>query len=136
MTDKTHLLEAERVAKEFRLGGLRGAKRVVHAVSDVSLTIDEGVTLAMVGESGCGKSTFGRLILRLIEPTGGVVLFQGRALKEMNGAEMRAVRRQIQIIFQDPYASLDPRMTVFQTIAEPLVTHKIYRTKLETEMRV
>ena len=131
------LAEAEHVVKEFRLSGnLRRGSQIVHAVSDVSLSIFTGETLAMVGESGCGKSTMGRLFLRLLEPTGGVVRFEGRDLAGMKAEELRRARRRMQIIFQDPYASLNPRMKVSDIIAEPLITHRVYRSKGETESRV
>jgi oligopeptide/dipeptide ABC transporter ATP-binding protein len=130
-------VEVEHVVKEFRLsGGFRGNDQVVHAITDVSLVIDEGETLAMVGESGCGKSTMGRLILQLLTPTSGSVRFQGQDLVKMKESELRQARKQMQIIFQDPYASLNPRMTVYQIIAEPLITHKIYPDKARTEARV
>ena len=131
------LVEVEHLVKEFPVsGGFRGGKGVVHAISDVSLTIREGETLALVGESGCGKSTLGRLILRLLEPTSGKVSFEGRDLSRLSGEELRNIRRRMQIIFQDPYASLNPRMTVYQIIAEPLNTHKACGSRAETEARV
>ncbi|MEL7623416.1 MAG: dipeptide ABC transporter ATP-binding protein [Clostridiales bacterium] len=131
------LAAAENVVKEFKLSGnIRRGQMVVHAVTDVSLNIYEGETLAMVGESGCGKSTMGRLFLRLLEPTAGNVRFEGRDLAEMGEEELRHLRKKMQIIFQDPYASLNPRMTVAQIIAEPLNTHRIYGSQKETEARV
>lgn len=95
----------------------------VRAVDDVSLTIEPGETLGLVGESGSGKSTLGRLILRLIEPTSGAVLYNGRDLTELSSGEMRRARRDLQIIFQDPFGSLDPRFNVLQVVTEPLVIH-------------
>jgi oligopeptide/dipeptide ABC transporter ATP-binding protein len=108
----------------------------VHAVSDVSLQIGEGETLGIVGESGCGKSTLGRVLIRMIQPTSGDVFFRGKAFSEMNETEFHPVRRQLQMIFQDPYASLNPRMSVRDIIAEPLETWKVCGRKEETTERV
>ena len=121
------LLEVHNLTKVFDLaespfGGRRSGE--VRAVDDVSLDIHEGETLGLVGESGSGKSTLGRLILRLIEPTSGTVLFDGVDLQKANGYELRRVRRDMQIIFQDPFGSLDPRYRVEDVIAEPLVLHR------------
>lgn len=99
------------------------AGKVVKAVDDISFQIYKGETLGVVGESGCGKSTTGRLVLNLIEPTEGTVTFKGQELKGMHKKELRSLRRQMQIIFQDPYASLDPRKTVFQILSEPYKIH-------------
>jgi ABC-type oligopeptide transport system ATPase subunit len=121
------LVGVRNVTKIFDLAespfGDRGAGQV-RAVDDVSLEIHEGETLGLVGESGSGKSTLGRLILRLIEPTAGTILFQGIDLLRANGSELRRIRRDMQIIFQDPFGSLDPRFRVEDVIAEPLILHK------------
>jgi peptide/nickel transport system ATP-binding protein/oligopeptide transport system ATP-binding protein len=120
------LLSVERLTKHFPVRtGFMGRRAHVHAVDDVSFDLAPGETLALVGESGCGKSTTGRLVLRLIEPTSGSVRFNGRDLGELPGGELRAARRDLQIIFQDPYGSLNPRMTVGQMLEEPLMLHGI-----------
>lgn len=111
----------------------RSSRRDVRAVADVSLNIERGETLGLVGESGSGKSTLGRLILRLIEPTAGSVHFDGRDLNAASGGELRRMRRHMQIIFQDPFSSLDPRMRVESLVAEPLIIHKHYGEFSETD---
>jgi len=123
---ETPLLEVRGLVKDFQVGGgLFGTPTVVRAVNGVSFTIRRGETLGLVGESGCGKTTTGRCILQLERPTRGEIVFEGRDLTRLDGAELRRVRRRIQVIFQDPYSSLNPRMTVGQIIAEPLAVHGI-----------
>ena len=120
------LLEVRDLVKEFHVGGgLFGKPGVVRAVNGVSFTIRRGETLGLVGESGCGKTTTGRCILQLERPTRGEIVFEGRELTTLADAELRRVRRRMQVIFQDPYSSLNPRMTVGQIIAEPLAVHGI-----------
>ncbi len=116
------LLEVENLTKHFRSQGGAGS---VQAVNDVSFHLERGETLGIVGESGCGKSTLARLILRLIDPTAGVVRFAGADLLALPLAELRARRRDMQLIFQDPYASLDPRLTVRAIVGEPLAIHGV-----------
>ena len=121
------LVEIRNLTKAFPLGESifgGGAKGEVRAVDDVSLDIEPGETLGLVGESGSGKSTLGRLVLRLIQPTSGSIRFDGRDLLAANPHEMRSLRRDMQIIFQDPFGSLDPRMRVEQVITEPLIIHE------------
>ncbi len=108
----------------------------LHAVDDVSFEIQEGRTLGVVGESGCGKTTTGRAILRLIEPTSGSILFDGMDITSMDKRRLRMIREKMQIIFQDPYSSLDPRMTVSGIIAEPLIIHRRVSSKKELARRV
>lgn len=120
------LLEVRNLVKEFPVRSAGVVRRVVgkvQAVSDVSFDLSAGETLGLVGESGCGKSTTGRSVLQLLKATSGSVKFDGRELTELSTREMRPLRREMQIVFQDPYASLNPRMQVSQTIAEPLRTH-------------
>ncbi len=122
------LVEVTGLTKEFEVRGSKGLRSVrakVHAVSDVSFSIHEGETLGLVGESGSGKTTAGRCVLRLVEPTSGSIRFRGQELTTMDRSEMRAVRRDLQIVFQDPQASLDPRLTVGSAISEPLRIQKM-----------
>ena len=129
------LVEIRNLKKHFPVGeGLfsRG-KGAVKAVDGVSLTIEAGETVGLVGESGCGKSTLGRAILRLIEPTSGEVIFQGKNLLTMPQRELRDMRRQMQIIFQDPYASLNPRMRVGDIVGEGLEIHKLAKGKAKRD---
>ena len=120
--DKKVLLEVQKVKKEFVTSKSLTGKpvKIVHAVDSVDLTIYEGETIGVVGESGCGKSTLGRCILQLIKPTAGHVLYRGEDITKLNKEQMRQMRRKMQLIFQDPYASLNPRMTVLELIMAPL----------------
>ena len=132
------LLKVQNLKKYFPIRGGLLSREVarVHAVDDVSFDIMAGETLGLVGESGCGKSTTGRTILRLIEPTSGEVTFQGRNVTTLDKRSLRALRKEMQIIFQDPYASLNPRMTVGSIIGEALVIHKLAPTRKQREERV
>jgi oligopeptide transport system ATP-binding protein len=135
---ETPLLEVKNLKKYFPIRGGLFSREVarVHAVDDVSFTIQKGETLGLVGESGCGKSTTGRCILRLIEPTSGEVTFEGQNVTALDKRSLRHLRRDMQIIFQDPYASLNPRMTVGSIVGEALVIHKLAKTRREREERV
>ena len=125
------ILEVKNLKKYFKT-----KKGNLHAVDDISFHINKGETLGLVGESGCGKSTTGRVILRLLEATGGEVLFQGQNILDFNKKQMKAFREEAQIVFQDPFASLNPRMSVAQIIAEPLVINKKAENKAELQKRV
>ena len=128
---KTPLLEVKHLKKYFNV-----KKSKLHAVDDVSASINEGTTLGVVGESGCGKSTLGRVILRLIEPTDGEIYFNGRNIRKAGKREMRELRKSMQIIFQDPYSSLNPRKSVYDLIATPLIVNKMFKNRKELEKRV
>jgi len=125
LSDRTPLLETIDLRKLFKLRG--GSK--LHAVDGVNVKIAEGETLGVVGESGCGKSTLGRVILRLIEPTSGQVLFRGQDIAKFGSRQMYELRREMLIIFQDPYSSIDPRKSVIEIIAEYMFIHKLYKNR-------
>ena len=129
------LVEVQGLTKHFpvKQGVFARGKQVVHAVEDVSLTVRRGETLGIVGESGCGKSTTARLIVRLLEPTGGKVVFDGRDITHTSQRALRPVRQEMQMIFQDPYSSLNPRKSIGQIIAEPF---KIHHTEKDARTRV
>ena len=124
------LLRVEHLKKYFHTN-----HGTLHAVDDVSFTLNKGETLGVVGESGCGKSTLGRTILRLHEPTDGKVFFDGKEITALTKHEMKEIRRDMQIIFQDPFASLNPRMTVSETIAESLLIQRLYTRKQAVQLR-
>ena len=132
------LLKVTNLTKAFpiRSGLLKRQTGAVQAVNGVDFHIDASETLGLVGESGCGKSTTGRCVLRLIEPTSGDVIFEGKNVRALDGEALRALRRDIQIIFQDPYASLNPRMSVGAIIGEALVIHKLAKTNRQFDDRV
>jgi len=124
---RTPLIETVELRKLFKLNG--GAK--LHAVDGINLKIYAGETVGVVGESGCGKSTLGRSILRLIEPTSGKILYNGQNIMEYSSGKMRDLRKDLQIIFQDPYSSIDPRKSLIEVIAEYMFIHKMYKSRAE-----
>lgn len=138
MTDRRPLLSIRNLKKHFPVkGGIIARERNrVHAVDDVSFDIAASETLGLVGESGCGKSTTGRCVLRLLEPTSGEIWFNGRDITKLGGEALRSLRRDLQIIFQDPYASLNPRHTVGAIIGEALIIHGLAKTRAALESRV
>ena len=129
--DKETLLEVRNLKKYFKT-----PRGMLQAVDDVSFTLKKGETLGLVGESGCGKSTTGRSILRLLEPTAGEIIFEGEDITKLSERQMREKRKDMQIIFQDPFSSLDPKKTVNNLIAEPLVNAKMFKNKVDLENRV
>lgn len=126
-----NILEVKHLKKYFKT-----SRGMLHAVDDINFTLERGKTLGLVGESGCGKSTTGRVILRLLEPTDGEIIFEGKDISKLSKSEMRHMRKDMQIIFQDPFSSLDPKKTVSQIIAEPIIENKIIKGKLAREERV
>lgn len=129
--NRTPLIETVELKKHFKLNG--GAK--LHAVDGINLKIYPGETVGVVGESGCGKSTLGRTILRLIEPSSGQIIYNGQDITKLGNSRMRELRKDLQIIFQDPYSSIDPRKSVIEVIAEYMFIHKMYKNKIETYNR-
>lgn len=125
------ILEIQNLRKYFKT-----PRGLLHAVDDVSFSIEKGQTLGIVGESGCGKSTTGRVVLRLLEPTAGKIIFDGTDITSLSKSQMRKMRKEMQMIFQDPFSSLDPRKTVNEIIGEPIREYKIIKDKVALEKRV
>ena len=125
------MLEVKNLKKYFTT-----PRGMLHAVDDISFSIEKGRTLGIVGESGCGKSTTGRVVLRLLEPTSGEIFFEGRDITKINKSELRRLRTKMQIVFQDPFSSLDPRKTVNQIISEPITANRLIKGRYEVEERV
>ena len=138
MAEKRKILEVKHLKKYFPLkkGKFKEGDPCVEAVDDITFDLYEGETLGLVGESGCGKSTLGRTIIRLYEPTSGEVIFEGEDVAKKSRKEMRALREEMQFIFQDPYSSLNPRMTVFNILAEPLIAHGKFKRGPELDAYV
>ena len=139
------ILQVENLVQEFNLtkdfldkvkfknGHFSLENRVVHAVNNVSFDVEEGEVFSLVGESGCGKSTTARTIIKLIEPKSGKIIFDGRDITRLKPQEMRPIRREMQMIFQDPYASLNPRQKIMEILTEPMLFHKLCSSKAEAE---
>ncbi len=138
MAEKRKILEVKHLKKYFPLkkGKVKEGDPCVKAVDDITFDLYEGETLGLVGESGCGKSTLGRTIIRLYEPTSGEVIFEGEDIAKKSKKEMRKLREEMQFIFQDPYSSLNPRMTVFNILAEPLIAHGKFKRGPELDAYV
>lgn len=138
MNDKNPILEVKNLVKKFPInGGFLNRKIAdVNAVQDVSFTLNKGETLGLVGESGCGKSTLGRCILRLIEPTSGDVFFKGENIINYSNQQLQSLRRKMQIIFQDPFSSLNPRMSIESILEEPLLIHNLFSNSKDRKDRI
>ena len=136
MGDREILVSVEHLRTWFQTGTGLFDKQTVKAVDDISLDIYRGETFGLVGESGCGKSTLGRTLVKLYEPTEGRILMKGKDISKLSGAELKSFRKSVQLIFQDPYASLNPRMTVGEIIREPMVIHHMYATRKEQDDKV
>ncbi|OGO76594.1 MAG: peptide ABC transporter substrate-binding protein [Clostridiales bacterium GWB2_37_7] len=131
------IIEVKDLTKHFKVTSKMGAKiNFVKAVNGISFDVSEGETLGLVGESGCGKSTTGRLILRLIKPTSGDIILEGKNINQISDKELRKIRKDIQVVFQNPYSALDPKMTIADILSEPLSIHKVvYKYHYEQEVK-
>lgn len=131
MDEKNVILKVRGLTKEFKIKSHKlGEKpQILHALTDVSLDVYQGETLGIIGESGCGKSTFGKCLVQLHKPTRGTVEYQGRNILELNKKELQGIKKEIQMVFQDPFSSLDPRMTAGKLVEEPMIAHKIEKDK-------
>lgn len=120
------ILQIKNLSKDFKLRSERigEKKKILHALTDVTLDVYEGETLGIIGEFGCGKSTLGRCLVKLHEPTSGDILYQGKSILKLKGKELKDVRKQVQMVFQDPFSSLDPRQEAGSIIEEPMIIHK------------
>ncbi len=138
MSGSTPLLEVKNLQKYFPVQGGFFGQTIgrVHAVDNISFTVRKGKTLGLVGESGCGKSTLGRAVLRLTEPSGGEVLYEGKDITKLSSEELRALRKDLQIIFQDPFASLNPRMSIREILSEPFEIHGLYKNPTERRAQI
>lgn len=131
MDEKNVILKVRGLTKEFKIKSHKlGEKpQILHALTDVSLDVYQGETLGIIGESGCGKSTFGKCLVQLHKPTRGTVEYQGRNILELNKKELQGIKKEIQMVFQDPFSSLDPRMTAGKLVEEPMIAHKTEKDK-------
>lgn len=134
-TDSKVILKIENLSKEFTLRSdkIGGEKKILHALTDITLDIYEGETLGIIGESGCGKSTFGKCLVRLHEPTRGDILYGDKSILKLKGNELKSIRKDLQMVFQDPFSSLDPRKEAGSIIEEPMIIHKTVNDPKERE---
>ena len=133
MDEKKVMLKVRNLTKEFKIRGKKlGEKpQILHALTDVSVDIYEGETLGIIGESGCGKSTFGKCLVQLHQATGGTVEYNGQNIFQLKKEELKKLKKEIQMVFQDPFSSLDPRMTAGKLVEEPMIVHKTVTDKKE-----
>ena len=138
MSENSIILQIKNLSKDFEVKGrgLGGKKAVLHALKDISLDIREGEVLGIIGESGCGKSTLGRCLVGLHKPTGGDILFEGKSILNLSSRERFELCKNIQMVFQDPYSSLDPRHTAADSVSEPMIVHKTVKGRKELEKKV
>ncbi len=138
MSENSIILQIKNLSKDFEVKGrgLGGKKSVLHALKDISLDIREGEVLGIIGESGCGKSTLGRCLVGLHKPTGGDILFEGKSILNFSSRERFELCKNIQMVFQDPYSSLDPRHTAADSVSEPMIVHKTVKGRKELEKKV
>ena len=136
MGNREAIVSIDHLKTYFKIEKGFGRRQIVRAVDDISFDICRGETFGLVGESGCGKSTLGRTLVKINEPTGGRILIKGQDITNLSGGALKEFRKSVQLIFQDPYASLNPRMTVGEIIREPMVVHRVYPTRKEQDERV
>ena len=137
MDEKKVILKIQNLSKDFKIKSRKLSEKpqILHALSNVSLDVYEGETLGIIGESGCGKSTFGKCLVQLHKPTSGTLEYKGENILGLKGKELKKIKKDIQMVFQDPFSSLDPRMTAGKLVEEPMIAHKVLDSKKERSER-